>query len=336
MNEYVTLAHGSGGKMTHMLIKDIFYRYFRNDLLLAGGDSAVFEADKGLMAFTTDSYVISPIFFKGGNIGKIAVCGTVNDLAVSGAKPKYLSCGFIIEEGFPIRDLETIARSMAETAAEAGVCLVTGDTKVVQKGCADRIFINTAGVGVVPDYVTLSANRIKSGDAVILSGTMGDHGTAILLEREGLKVKSSIASDCAPLAGMIESVMSEYADAVHIMRDPTRGGVATALNELIDGTGLCIELKEKFLPVREEVKGVCELLGMDPLYMANEGKVIIIADGACAGEIVDKIKKSPYGREATIIGVVTENYSGRVLLNTIVGGNRVIDVLTGDQLPRIC
>ena len=336
MSEYITLAHGSGGKMTHRLINDIFYKHFGNDILLEGGDSAVFNVENGRMAFTTDSYVISPVFFKGGNIGKIAVCGTVNDLTVSGACPKYLSCGFIIEEGFGLQELEAIAKSMAETAKEAGVSLVTGDTKVVQKGCADRVFINTAGIGIVPSYVNLSAKNIKAGDKVILSGTMGDHGTAILLEREKLNVKSSIASDCAPLNLMIEPVLKKYAASIRLMRDPTRGGVATALNELISGTGLSITINENFLPVREEVKGICEMLGMDPLYMANEGKVLLITDERQAESIIETMKESPYGKDAAIIGMVSDAFPDKVVMSTIAGGNRIIDMLTGDQLPRIC
>lgn len=336
MSEYITLAHGSGGKLTHRLIADVFYKYFGNELLLEGSDSAVFNIDSGRMAFTTDSYVISPVFFKGGNIGKIAVCGTVNDLTVSGACPRYLSCGFIIEEGFRLQDLEAIAESMAETAKEAGVQLVTGDTKVVQKGCADKIFINTAGIGSVPDYVNLSAKNIKAGDKIILTGTMGDHGTAILLERENLRVQSSIASDCAPLNSMIGPVLKKYASAFRVMRDPTRGGVATALNELISGTGLSISLNENFLPVKEEVKGICEMLGMDPLYMANEGKALIIADESLADNILEALKESSYGKNASIIGTVLDEYPNKVIINTILGGHRIVDMLTGDQLPRIC
>ena len=336
MSDFVTLAHGSGGKLTHRLISDIFYKHFGNELLLEGGDSAIFSVGGGKMAFTTDSYVISPIFFKGGNIGKLAVCGTVNDLAVCGASPKYLSCGFIIEEGLLLSELETIVEAMAETAKSAGVVIATGDTKVVQKGCADKVFINTAGIGFVPDYVNLSTKNISSGDKVILSGTMGDHGAAILLERENFKVKSDISSDCAPLNTMLEPVLSRFGSALRVMRDPTRGGVATTLNELIAGTGLCITLKENFLPVREEVKGECEMLGLDPLYMANEGKVLIIADEAAADGVVSSLKESPYGKDACVIGTVSDAFADRVLLNTAAGGNRIIDMLTGDQLPRIC
>lgn len=336
MNEFITLAFGSGGKLTHQLISDIFYKHFRNDMLLEGGDSAVFSVKNGRMAFTTDSYVINPVFFKGGNIGKLAVCGTINDLAVSGACPEYLSCGFIIEEGLSIRELESIAESMADTAKAAGVRIVTGDTKVVQKGCADRIFINTSGIGFVPEGVNLSAKNIKQGDKIILSGTMGDHGTAILVERENLKVQSELISDCAPLNSLIEPVIKKFSYAVRIMRDPTRGGVATTLNELIAGSGLSIKLNEDSLPVKDEVQGICEMLGMDPLYMANEGKVLIITDGGQADGVLEVLKESPYGKDAAIIGTVTGDFPDKVFMSTLAGGNRIIDMLTGDQLPRIC
>jgi hydrogenase expression/formation protein HypE len=336
MNEFITLACGSGGKLTHQLINDLFYKYFGNEMLLEGGDSAVFMVTNGRMAFTTDSYVISPAFFKGGNIGKLAVCGTINDLAVSGAHPEYLSCGFIIEEGLKLRELESIAEAMAETAKEAGVRIVTGDTKVVQKGCADKIFINTAGIGFVPEGVDLSTKNIKKGDKVILSGTMGDHGTAILLERENLKVQSNIESDCAPLNSLIEPVIKQLPYAIRVMRDPTRGGVATTLNELIAGSGLGINLYEDSIPVRGEVKGICEMLGMDPLYMANEGKVLIIADGGKADSVIKILNESPYGKDAAIIGSVTDSFPNKVFISTLAGGNRIIDMLTGDQLPRIC
>jgi len=336
MNDFITLACGSGGKVTHQLINDLFYKYFKNDMLLEGGDAAVFTVKNGRMAFTTDSYVISPVFFKGGNIGKLAVCGTINDLAVSGACPQYLSCGFIIEEGLKLQELESIVESMADTAKEAGVRIVTGDTKVVQKGCADKIFINTAGIGLVPEEVNLSAKNIREGDKIILSGTMGDHGTAILLERENLKVQSHITSDCAPLNSLIEPVIKKLSNAIRIMRDPTRGGVATTLNELIAGSGLSIKLYEDCLPVKNEVKGICEMLGMDPLYMANEGKVLIIADGDQADSVIEILKESPYGKDAAIIGTVTDIFPDKVYMSTLAGGNRIIDMLASDQLPRIC
>lgn len=336
MNELITLACGSGGKFTHQLINEIFYNYFKNDILLECGDSAILKVKSGRMAFTTDSYVISPIFFKGGNIGKLAVCGTVNDLTVSGACPRYISCGFIIEEGFSIRELESIAESMADTAQKAGVSIVTGDTKVVHKGCTDKIFINTSGIGFIPEGVDLSVKKIRKGDKIIISGTMGDHGTAILLERENIEVKSNITSDCAPLNSLIEPVIKKLPNAIRVMRDPTRGGVATTLNELIAGSGLSIKLYEDCLPVRDEVKGICEILGMDPLYMANEGKVLIIADGDLANSVIEILKENPYGKDASIIGTVTDNLPDKVFMSTLAGGNRIIDMLATDPLPRIC
>jgi len=336
MNEYITLDYGSGGKLTHQLINDLFYRYFRNDILLDGGDSAVFKIQNGRMAFTTDSYVISPIFFKGGNIGKLSVCGTINDLTVSGACPQYISCGMIIEEGFSMRELELIVKSMADTAKEAGVSIVTGDTKVVGKGCADRIFINTSGIGLIPEDVDLGTKNIKAGDKIILSGTMGDHGIAILMERENFKIQSHVTSDCAPLNLLLEPVLKKFPHAIRVMRDPTRGGVATTLNELIADSCLSMELYEDSLPIKDEVKGICEMLGMDPLYMANEGKVLIIADGENADSIIKILKESPYGKDAAIIGTVTAIYPNKVYMRTLAGGKRMIDMLASDQLPRIC
>lgn len=336
MSERITLAHGSGGKLTHRLIEGLFHRYFRNELLLEAGDSAIFNVHDGRMAFTTDSYVISPIFFKGGNIGKLAVCGTVNDLAVSGAVPKLLSAGFIIEEGFPIKDLEAIVQSMADAAKEAGVSIVTGDTKVVQRGCADGIFINTTGLGMVREGIQLGLDRVRPGDRILVTGYLGDHGTAIFLEREQFGVQSSIASDCAPLNGLIGEILEGFGSAVRIMRDPTRGGLATTLNELAKGQSYGIRLDERLLPVRDEVRGVCEMLGMDPLYMANEGKAVLIVEGEQAEEVAACLRGLPYGGDSAIIGEVTEAYAGKVHMKTITGGSRIVDMLTGDQLPRIC
>ena len=336
MSEIITMAHGSGGRLTHNLIKEIFHKHLNNKFLLDTGDSAVLEIQKGRMAFTTDSYVISPIFFRGGDIGKLAVCGTVNDLAVSGAHPLYLSCGFIIEEGLKICELETVVKSMAAAAREAGVTIVTGDTKVVQKGCADKLFINTSGIGIIPEGAVFSTCKIRQGDKIIISGTMGDHGTSILLEREGLNVQSNITSDCAPLNLMLSDLVDGFSNAIRIMRDPTRGGVATTLNELVSGGEVGFRLFEEALPVMEEVRGICEMLGLDPLYMANEGKVLVIADGMQADSIVELMKQHPAGKAAAIIGEVTESPKGKVYVNTVTGGNRIVDMLVGDQLPRIC
>ncbi|MDT3427377.1 hydrogenase expression/formation protein HypE [Paenibacillus forsythiae] len=336
MSEIITLAHGSGGKLTHQLIRGIFQKRFRNDWLLEGGDSAVLEALPGQMAFTTDSYVIHPLFFRGGNIGKLAVCGTVNDLAVCGAIPRYISCGWIIEEGFPIEELEKIAESMASAAQEAGVFIVTGDTKIVPRGCADKLFLNTSGVGFIPEGLRLSPTLIRPGDRVIVSGTIGDHGTAILIEREQLQVETGLVSDCAPLNGMLELVTASVGGAVRLMRDPTRGGVATTLNEFTEGQGFGIRLEEHALPVKGEVSGLCGMLGMDPLYIANEGKAILVVDGAQADRVLELLRSHPYGQDAAVIGEVVVDHPGKVYMRTLAGGHRIVDMLVGDQLPRIC
>lgn len=336
MSGIITLSHGSGGKLTHQLISSVFHRYFRNDWLQEGGDSAVLDTLPGRLAFTTDSYVIHPLFFRGGNIGKLAVCGTVNDLAVSGAVPRYISCGWIIEEGFAVEELESIAESMALAAQEAGVFIVTGDTKVVPRGCADRLFLNTSGVGFIPEGVRLAPARIQPKDRVIVTGTIGDHGTAILIEREGLQVETALASDCAPLNRMLEQVTASVGDAVRLMRDPTRGGVATTLNEFTAGQSFGIRLEEDSLPVKTEVSGLCGMLGMDPLYMANEGKALLVVDGSQADRVLELLRSHPYGRDAAVIGKVVADHPGKVFMHTLAGGNRIVDMLVGDQLPRIC
>jgi len=335
MKDIITLAHGSGGKLTHELVREIFNKHFANDTLLQGNDATCFDVPQGKIAFTTDSFVISPVFFKGGNIGKLSVCGTVNDLAACGAHPMYLSCGFIIEEGFPLADLERIAASMGETARECGVKIVAGDTKVVQKGAADKVFINTSGIGVVPAGINISGSNAKPGDKVIITGYIGDHGCSILLEREGLDISSDIQSDCAPLSGMMGEVLAAASD-VHVLRDPTRGGLGTTLNEIAIQSNVGIRIFEEKIPVRNEVRGVCELLGMDPLYMANEGKMIIIAPEASVNTILEVLKKHRYGVDSCVIGEVIDTPAKRVVMKTVTGGSRIVDMLTGDQLPRIC
>lgn len=335
MSDIITLAHGSGGKLTHQLIKEVFVKYLGNDVLLQGDDAAQFTLPARRTAFTTDSFVISPIFFRDGNIGKIAVCGTVNDLAASGAKPLYLSCGFIIEEGFPLEELEKVVESMGNTARECGVKIATGDTKVVQKGAADKLFINTSGIGVIPDDVNISGSNAKPGDKVIISGTIGDHGCSILLEREKLSISSDIKSDCAPLSGMVERILNVTRD-VHVLRDPTRGGLATTLNEIALQSNTGIKLYEDKIPVKDAVSGVCEMLGMDPMYMANEGKMIVIVPAEKADAVVSELKKDKYGADACVIGEVVETPAKRVTMKTVTGGSRVVDMLVGDQLPRIC
>lgn len=336
MENIITLAHGSGGSATLALIDNVFKKYFRNDILSAGDDSARLEIGNiGNIVFTTDSFVVTPIFFKGGNIGKLAVCGTVNDLATSGATPLYLSCGFIIEEGFSIEELEKIVESMAVTADECGVKIVTGDTKVVQKGAVDKIFINTSGIGVLPEGVNISGRNAKAGDKIIISGTIGDHGSCILLERENMGFQAEIKSDCAPLAGMVQDML-KITRQLHVLRDPTRGGVATTLNEIAAQSNVTVQIYEEKLPVKREVQGVCELLGMDPLYMANEGKLLIFVPGDQAGDVLEALKKNNYGRDAAIIGEVINDSEAKVVLKALSGGTRIIKLLAGDQLPRIC
>lgn len=335
MAEIVTLAHGSGGRLMHDLIRDIFKKHMSNEILDNGDDAAQFELPAGRLAFTTDSYVVSPLFFKGGNIGKLAVCGTVNDLASVGAKPLYLSCGFIIEEGFPISTLDKIVHSMAETANECGIMPVTGDTKVVQKGGADGVFINTSGIGSIPVDVNISGRNARPGDKVIITGTVGDHGCAILMEREKLGITSQVKSDCAPLGDMIQRLLGKVKQ-IHVLRDPTRGGLATTLNEIAIQSGVSIKLDGAKIPVSLEVRGICEMLGLDPLYLANEGKMIVIVPEESAYEALDILQSHKYGLGAGIIGEILDKPAARVYMKTVSGGNRILDMLTGDQLPRIC
>lgn len=341
----ITLAHGSGGRAMHELIEGLFLEYLRNPLLEALEDQAVFEVgangQTSRLAFTTDSYVVTPVFFPGGDIGRLAVSGTVNDLAVSGARPLYLSAGFILEEGFAMEDLKRILSSMRDAAKEAGVEVVTGDTKVVQKGSADKIFINTAGIGLIERPVKLSASRAEVGDKVILSGHLGDHGTTIMIARGELDLETEIESDAAPLNSLVEDILDEAAsanalDAIHCLRDPTRGGAATTLNEIALGSEVCIEIWEESVPVREEVKGACEILGLDPLYVANEGKLVALVAGDAAERIVERMKRNKYGRDACIIGEVKSEPKGIVVMRTGFGGARIVDMLVGEQLPRIC
>lgn len=352
----ITLAHGSGGRAMHELVEGLFLEYLRNPLLEKLEDQAVFEIGlsaaqvvgnngnghaRARMAFTTDSYVVDPIFFPGGDIGKLAINGTVNDLAMSGARPLYLSAGFILEEGFPIEDLKRILSSMRDAAAEAGVAVVTGDTKVVQKGSADKIFINTSGVGMIESSLQLSASGAQVGDKVILSGTLGDHGTTIMIARGELELETDIESDTAPLNGLVQEMLDELAaastlDSLHCMRDPTRGGAATTLNEISLSSEVCIEIDEDLIPVREEAKGACEILGLDPLYVANEGKLIAIVAPEIAERLVSRMRENRYGHEACIIGEVKAEPRGIVSMRTGFGGTRIVDMLVGEQLPRIC
>ena len=336
----VTLAHGSGGKAMRDLIDDVFVGAFDNPALApledqARFDLAALQAQGDRLAFTTDSYVVDPLVFPGGDIGKLAVCGTVNDLAVGGARPLYLSCGVIIEEGFPVDNLRNIAGSMRAAAAEAGVAIVTGDTKVVPKGAADKLFINTAGVGVIPAGRELAAERARPGDLVLVNGLLGDHGAAILDARGDLALESPIESDCRPLNGLIETVLAACSDA-HCLRDATRGGVATVLNEFAQAAGVGIEIEETALPLREAVKGFCEILGLDPLYLANEGKLVLVLPESQAEAALAAMRSHPAGRQAAVIGRVLSAPEGTVVMKTLFGGSRGVDMLVGEQLPRIC
>src|SRR3989338_2610965 len=392
----ILLGHGSGGKLSQELIRDVFFRHFQNPILAQLGDSAIVELpgcpapeeppfpggtsikppstggrEKGAgdtltpslcsgqalpsplkgegskhqvgstrVAFTTDSFVVKPLFFPGGDIGRLAISGTVNDLAVMGARPLFLSTAFILEEGLEMSLLERVVSSMKETAMEAGVIISTGDTKVVEKGSADGLYINTAGIGVVEDSLYISPDRIKTGDKILLSGTLGNHGVAILAARKGLLevwayCNTPILSDCAPLAGMIQKALGACRD-IRFMRDPTRGGLATTLNEVANGRDFAILLFEESIPVREEVGAACELLGLDPMYLANEGKVVIVCPEADAGRVLDVLRRHPLGKDSAIIGEVVKGPAGRVFMKTLVGGTRVIDMPASDPLPRIC
>ena len=334
--ERITLAHGSGGKATHTLVEAIFLDQFRNPLLEPLEDQAILTAGAQRLAFTTDSYVVSPLFFNGGNIGDLAVNGTVNDLAVSGARPLWLSSGFILEEGFPVADLERIVRTMAEAAGAAGVQIVTGDTKVVERGKADGCYINTAGVGVFERDVQLGAARARAGDAVLVSGPIGDHGITVLLARGELDIESDICSDTAALNGLIDTLLDAVPQGVHAMRDATRGGVATILNEVAQTAGVAVVVDEASVPVRPEVTGASEILGIDPLYVACEGRLVAIVDGDSAEAALAAMRSHPLGEGAAVIGRVADDPPGLVLLKTTFGGTRIVDMLVGDPLPRIC
>ncbi|HUB67352.1 MAG TPA: hydrogenase expression/formation protein HypE [Candidatus Methylacidiphilales bacterium] len=331
----IVLAHGSGGKLSGDLIQKVVLPQFRNELIEVLHDGAVFSIGDQRLAFTTDSYVVNPIFFPGGDIGKLAVHGTVNDLAMCGARPLYLSVGFIIEEGLPMDDFRRIVRSIREAADATGVILATGDTKVVDHGKADKIFINTSGIGLVREGVQIQPKRAQVGDKILVSGFIASHGIAIMSVREGLDFENAIASDTAPLHGLVEAILATGRD-VHVLRDPTRGGVTSALSEITQSAGIGIRLDESAIPIRNEVKGACEILGLDPLYVANEGKLLAFVPAAAAGEVLAAMRAHPLGRDAAVIGEVTSDHPGFVLMKTRIGGSRVVDMLSGEQLPRIC
>lgn len=353
--EHITLSHGSGGKATHNLIEGVFAAAFSNPLLDRMDDAAILDfgfpilglesepskiqnpkSKIGRVAFTTDSYVVSPLFFPGGDIGKLAVHGTINDLAMAGARPLYLSAGFILEEGFPIADLRRIVESMARAAADAGVAIVTGDTKVVQRGKADGLFVNTAGVGVVRAAWPIGQAQAQPGDKVLLSGPVGDHGIAIMMAREALDIETDVQSDTAPLHELVADLLAAAGAGVHCLKDPTRGGVATALNEIALASEVSIALDEQAIPVRRDVRGACEILGLDPLTIANEGKLLAVVAADAADAALAALRAHPLGREGAIIGEVGAEPAAMVFLRTDIGGTRVLDMLVGDPLPRIC
>ena len=333
--ERVTMSHGAGGKATQTLIEAIFLDKFRNPLLEPLEDAAELRVLGGRLALTTDSYVVSPLFFPGGDIGDLAVNGTVNDLSVSGATPLYLTAGFILEEGFPVADLTRVAESMRDAAAAAGVCIVTGDTKVVQRGKADGCYINTAGVGLIERDVTLGVARARPGDAIIVSGPIGDHGITIMLARGELDIEADVVSDTAPLSGLVADLLRTV-PGVRAMRDATRGGVATILNEIARAADVGVLASEDDIPVRPEVRGACELLGIDPMYVACEGRMIAVVPGDSADAAVRALRAHPLGAEAAVIGEVVADQPGIVRLKTAFGGTRIVDLLVGDPLPRIC
>lgn len=335
IQEKIVLDHCSGGKISHSMVSDIILPFFKNEELSKLDDGALLNIAQTKLAFATDSYVVDPVFFPGGNIGDLAVNGTVNDISMCGAAPKFISAGLILEEGVPIKELKLILETMANAAKKAEVTIVTGDTKVVPKGKADKIFINTSGIGEVYPNISVSGSNAKPGDTIIVSGTIADHGITILSSRQGLKFDSDIKTDSAPLNRMVQTLLQSDCD-IHVLRDPTRGGLGTTLNEIALQSRVGINIDERCLPVRGPVQGVCELLGFDPLYIANEGKLIAFVQKEDAQKALDIIQQDEFGKDAVIIGEVTDEYPGSVFLNTAIGGRRIIDMLSGEQLPRIC
>jgi len=331
----VLLGHGSGGKLSAELVREIFLPAFRNAALARLDDQAIVDVNGLRIAVTTDSFVVKPLFFPGGDIGSLAVHGTINDLAMGGAEPLFLSAAFIIEEGFSMEMLRRIVSSLQRAANEAGVQVITGDTKVVEKGKGDGLFINTTGIGIVAHGVELSADRARPGDKVLLSGSIGDHGIAILAQREGLEFESAIESDSAALHGLVTEML-KTSHAIRCMRDPTRGGLSSTLNEIAEQSRVGIELDEQSIPVRDDVKGACEMLGLDPLYVANEGKLVAIVSPEAADAVLEVMRKHPLGKQAQVVGTVNEKHPGLVTMRTALGTSRIVDMLSGDQLPRIC
>lgn len=333
--DHILLDHGGGGKISHSLITETMLPIFDNAIISRLDDGAIFKIEDKQFAFSTDSYVVDPIFFPGGNIGDLAVNGTVNDLAMCGAVPLYLSVGLIIEEGFPMTDLEIILNGMRIATKKAEVKVVTGDTKVVPKGAVDKIFINSSGIGLIPEHVNISGHNARPGDKVLLSGSIADHGITVLTQREGMDFDSPIVSDTAPLNHMVKRMLLACED-IHVLRDPTRGGVGTALNEIAISSKVGIRIYENKIPVKDEVSGICELLGFDPLYIANEGKLLAFIEADSADEVLKIMRKDEFGKDACIIGEVISDNPGNVFMQTRIGGTRIVDMLTGEQLPRIC
>ncbi|WP_428355346.1 hydrogenase expression/formation protein HypE [Methyloprofundus sp.] len=335
--EKIVLAHGGGGRMMQQLIDNFIQPIFSNDILNQKHDSAILDINQSKLAFTTDSYVINPLFFAGGDIGKLAVCGTLNDLSMSGAKPLYLSCGLIIEEGFPIKDLQAILQSMQASAKQAGVAFVTGDTKVVDKGKGDGLYINTAGIGLVENNISINSENINIGDHIIVSSDLARHGIAVMLQREGLNFENNISSDCADLSGLVQSLIQAGVQ-LHCMRDLTRGGLASGLIELATASQHRFEITESEIPVHDDVKSACEILGFDPLYIANEGCFVLFVPEASSAQVLTLLRQHKLGKQACIIGKVTDNanHKGIVSLKTAFGVSRVLDLFSGEQLPRIC
>jgi hydrogenase expression/formation protein HypE len=331
--ETIVMAHGGGGQLSQDLLKELFLPNFANPLLAPLHDGALLEIGGVKLAFTTDSYVVSPLFFPGGDIGKLAINGTANDLAMCGAKPLYLSCAFILEEGLPMAELQRVAISCREAAAAAGVVFVTGDTKVVEKGKGDKLFINTSGIGIVQRPMLPA--QVRPGDAIIVSGSIGDHGVAILSVREGLEFEGEVASDTAALYPLVEGLFN-CCEHLHCLRDPTRGGVASSLNEIAHAAGVGMVLEETALPIKPAVQGACEILGLDPLYVANEGKMLAFIAADEAGRALDWLRAHPLGKDAALIGKVTDKNPGLVTMHTGVGGERIVEMMSGEQLPRIC
>jgi hydrogenase expression/formation protein HypE len=333
--DHIVMGHGSGGRLGADLLRQVFLPAFGNEVLAALEDQATVRAGGVRLAFTTDSFVVRPIFFPGGDIGRLAINGTVNDLAVGGARPLYIAAAFILEEGLEMDELRRVVASMGAACREAGVAIVTGDTKVVDRGKGDRIFIATSGIGVVPERLSLSASRARPGDRVVLSGPIGDHGMAVMSVREGIEFETTLRSDTAPLHGLTQ-VMLEACPTIRCMRDPTRGGLASSLNEIAAASKVGVRIHEQAIPVRAEVAGACELLGFDPLYVANEGKLVAIVPASDADRLVEVMKAHPQGREACIIGETVDKPEGQVIMTTVTGGQRIVSLLTSEQLPRIC